>query len=420
MTGLNTAGDGSKARESLETIRGTLRTQVAEILRLNITQLSTLPISAVYDRVLDTPQLLHECFQVFRLQPELFKRVIIRQDKRPATSDDDVLWCGRNVEDVVKLVVRASAKRHFRANLPGADMSLAPPPPAPPGLMTSTAIRLGLKKPEPIKPYVPPLGQGDKLYKAFREHLRFEWQVPLIPHYTPLEASTVTRLGSRILALREPGQLQILASEGLTPEGYLPLLLDNAKRLRGPDQGIDANALNEAFTKLGLGSIFPGVEDTALRRAVSQIACMDPRMVQMLMPVLEEDLKRVTIFLFSAFTRMGETAFRQAFGPHGAIWAVQKLMKHMETSCRPWPTSLPGMKQASERAIAFAIDLDTGLPAKDKLKTPDPAPAVRPTATAARPGQAKPTAVPAKKPVPAALSASGPDRAARTPMALSR
>lgn len=406
MTGLDIAGDGSSARESLEAIRGTLRTQVADILRLNITQLSTLPPNAIYDRVLDTPQLLHECFQVFRLQPELFKRVVIRQDKRPATNDEDVLWCGRSVSDVVKLVVRASAKRHFRANLPGADISKAPPPPPPPNVLLSTAIRLGLRKPEPIKPYVPPLGQGDRLYKAFREHLRFEWQVPLIPHYTPLEVSTVTRLGSRILTLREPAQLKILASEGLTPEGYLPLLLDNAKRLRGPDQGIDANALSESFSKLGLDAIFPGVEDTALRRAVSQIACMDPRMVQMLMPVLEEDLKRVTIFLFAAFTRMGEQAFRQAFGSHGAIWAVQKLMKHMET-CRPWPTSLPGMKQASERALAFAIDLDTGLPAKE------------PKAAEKALAAARPPAPPAKKPA-AAVAASGPDRAARTPMALSR
>ena len=402
MTSLSIAGDGSIARESLETIRGTLRTQVAEILRLNISQLSTLPVNAVYDRVLDTPQLLHECFQVFRLQPELFKRMIIRQDKRPATNDEDLLWCGRSIADVVKLVVRASAKRHFRANLPGATMPKAPPP-APPSLLTSAAVRLGLKKAEPIKRLVPPLSQGDKLYKAFREHLRFEWQVPLIPHYTPLEVRTVTRLGPRILSLREPRQLKILAEEGLTPEGYLPLLLDTAKRLRGPDQGIDANALNEAFTKQGLDAIFPGVEDTALRRAVSQIACMDPRMVQMLMPVLEENLKQVTIFLFTAFTRMGEQAFRQAFGSHGAVWAVQKLIKHMET-CRPWPTSLPGMKQASERAIAFAIDLNTGLPAKDKLKPPAPGPA----------------AAPAKKPTPAAISGAGPDRAARTPIALSR
>ena len=227
--------------------------------------------------------------------------------------------------------------------------------------------------------------------------------MPLIPCYTPLEVSTVTRLGSRILALREPAQIQILVEEGLTPEGRLPLLLDNAKRLRGPDDGIDANSLTEAFTKLGLDAVLPELEGTQLRRAVSQIACMDPRVVQLLVPALETELRSVTVFLFTAFSRLGEKGFRQAFGPHGAMWAIQKLAKHLET-CRPWPRSLPSMKQASERALAFAIDLDSGLPAKDKLKTPDPGP----VASAAAP-------VGAKKPIPAAISGGGPSRASRAP-----
>lgn len=399
VTSLSLAQGGSTSQDSLETIRNVLKSQVSDILRLSMTQLSTLPPDAIYDRILNTPQLLHECFQVFRLQPDLFKRVVVRQDKHPVTSDQDVLWCGRTIADVVKLVVRASAKRYFRATLPAAPRPKAEPPP-PPSLLHSAAIRLRLKHPSPPKILKAPLGQGDRLYNAFRENLLFEWQVPLIPHYTPLEVSTIKRLGSRILALREPVQIQILAAEGLTPEGRLPLLLDNAKRLRGPDEGIDANSLTEAFTKLELEAVFPAMVDTQLRRAVSQIACMDPRVTQLLIPALETDLKTVTIFLFTAFTRMGEKAFRQAFGSHGAMWAVQKLAKHLET-CRPWPRSLPGMKQASERALAFAIDLDTGLPAKDKLKSPDPGPVPSASATA--------------KPTPAAISGGGPARASRAP-----
>ncbi len=409
MTSLSLAHSGRSSHDSLDAIRNVLKTQVSDILRLNITQLSTLPPDVVYDRILNTPQLLHECFQVFRLQPDLFKRVVVRADKRPVASDQDPLSCGRTVADVVKLVVRASAKRYFRATLPPAPRPKAPPPPPSPSLLNMAAIRLGLKEaPLPPKPPKAPLGQGDRLYRAFRENLLFEWQVPLIPCYTPLEVSTVTRLGSRILALREPAQIQILAEEGLTPEGRLPLLLDNAKRLHGPDQGIDANTLTEAFAKLGLEAVFPTLVDTQLRRAVSQVACMDPRVAQLLIPALETDLRSVAIFLFTAFVRLGEKAFRQAFGPHGAMWAVQKLAKHLET-CRPWPRALPSMKQASERALAFAIDLDSGLPAKDKLKTPDPGPVASATGAAAKPAPA------AKKPAPAAKSASGPDRASRAP-----
>ncbi|TAN70644.1 MAG: hypothetical protein EPN20_05415 [Magnetospirillum sp.] len=397
MTSLSIAHGGSTPQDRLDTIRSVLKTQVSDILRLNITQLSTLPPDTVYDRILNTPQLLHECFQVFRLQPDLFKRVVVRQDKHPVASDLDLLWCGRTVADVVKLVVRASAKRYFRATLPAPPRPKAPPPPS---LLHQAAVRLRLKQQQPKAPKAP-LGQGDRLYQAFRENLLFEWQVPLIPHYTPLEASIVTRLGSRILALREPAQIRILATEGLTPEGHLPLLLDNAKRLRGPDQGIDANALTEAFGKLELEGVFPALEDTHLRRAVSQIACMDPRVTQLLIPALETDLRSVTIFLFAAFSRLGEKGFRQAFGSHGAMWAVQKLAKHLET-CRPWPRSLPGMKQASERALAFAVDLDTGLPAKDKLKTPDPGPA--PSASA------NPAAAPARAARTPTVASSAPSR----------
>lgn len=402
MTSLSLSHGGMASPDHLDAIRKVLRTQVSDILRLNITQLSTLPLDEVYDRVLDTPQLLHECFQLFRLQSDLFKRVVVRPDKRPVASNQDPLWCGRSLDDVVRLVVRASAKRYFRATLPK-----APPPkpvrrPPPPGLWQSAAIRLRLKAP-PLPPVIPkaPLGQGDRLYRAFRANLLFEWQVPLIPHYTPLDVATVTRLGSRILTLREPAQIRILAEEGLTPEGNLPMLLDTAKRLRGPDQGIDANNLSEAFAKLDLETVFPVLVDTQLRRAVAQIACMDPRVAQLLIPALETDLKSVAVFLFTCFVRMGEKAFRQAFGPHGAIWAVEKLAKHLE-SCRPWPRSLPSMKQASERALAFAIDPETGLPAQTKLKTPDPGPVGSAVATA-------------KKPVAAGAAAGGPARASRIP-----
>ncbi len=367
MTAISLAGDRGLATDHLEAVRTTLKTQVADILRLHVGPLATLPQHLVYDQVLDTPALLHECFHIFRGQPDLFRTVMVRPDKRPVTSDQEQLWCGRTVADVVRLIVRASAKRYFRATLPPAPTPKAPRP-VRLGLMERTAIRFGLKEsPPPPRLLPPPLGPADRLYGAFRQNLLFEWQVPLIPGYATLEPPTVHRLGSRILALREPGQIDILAAEGLTPDGRLPLLLDDAKRLRGADNGIDANALQDAFTKLELDVLFPEMVDAHLRRAVAQIASINPRAVEMLIPALETNLRGVTVFLFAAFARLGEKGFRQAMGSHCAIWAMQKLARHIE-SCRPWPRSLPGMRQASEKALAFAIDLDSGLPAKDTRK----------------------------------------------------
>jgi len=390
------AQDGQDSQNYLDAIRAALRTQVSDILRLNMAQLSSLPQDAIYDQVLNDPQLLIECFQVFRNQPDLFRKVVMRPDKRPVTSDQDPLLCGRTLNQVVTLIVRASAKRYFRATLP------PPPPPrlvTPPKgtLVEQAAVRLKLKPPPPPPVVIRHQGKADHLYTAFRQNLLYEWQVPLIPGYATLELPTVTRLGERILDLRETSQIEILAAEGLTPEGYLPLLLSDAKRLRGPDGGLDANALSDVFIKLNLDALFPDLVDTALRRAVSQISCVDPRAVEQLLPVLELNIRSVAVFLFTAFHRMGEKAFRQALGPHCALWAVQKMAKYLE-SCRPWPRSLPGMKQASERALAYAFDLDTGLPAKDAPR------AAAPAAPATKPAPAAITGA-AKKPAPAASAA---------------
>ncbi|KIM00609.1 hypothetical protein CCC_03211 [Paramagnetospirillum magnetotacticum MS-1] len=347
-------------------MRETLRTQVSEILRVNIGKLSEIPQHLVYDHVLDTPDLLHECFQTFRNQPDLFRKVVFRKDKRPATQGDDELWCGRTLDHVVALVVRASARRYFREALP------APPPPPmvvepPPSILHKTAIKLGIKKPIHRAPYVAPQGPGDKLYTVFRDNLRFEWQVPLIPSYSSLTPSIVRVLGPRILKLREPTQIDILANEGLGPDGRLPLLLEDARRLRAVDGSIDSNALMEAFTKQGLDAIFPDLDDVALRKAVSQIAVMETKAVDMIFPALEYALKPVTVFLFAAYYKLELKGFRQAFGSHCALWAVQKLSKHLETQ-RPWPRSMPGMKSATLAALAHAIDLDSGMPASAPVR----------------------------------------------------
>lgn len=381
--------------DGLELVRNTLRTQVADILRVNVSQLSTVPPHMVYDHILNTPGLLHECFQVFRNQPDLFRKVVLRKDKRPATEGDDELWCGRTLDHVVALVVRASAKRYFREALPAPEMATVYV--EAPSLLHKTAMRLGLKKPAHREPTAAPLGAADKLYNAFRENLRYEWQVPLIPSYSNLHPGTVRSLGPRILKLRDAGQIDILAAEGLGPDGRLPLLLEDARRLRAVDGSIDSNALLEAFTKQGLAAVFPEMADeVALRMAVSQIAVMEIKAVEMLFPAMEYALKPVTVFLFAAYAKLDLKGFRQAFGPHCALWAVQKLSKHLETQ-RPWPRSVPGMRSATLAALSYAIDLSSGMPASSPI----------------RPAPQATTAPPAAAPPAGNGAAAGPDRASR-------
>ncbi|EME69573.1 hypothetical protein H261_12584 [Paramagnetospirillum caucaseum] len=402
----------------MDAVRNTLRTQVSDILRINIGQLSAVPQHEVYDHVLNTPGLLHECFQVFRSQPDLFRKVVLRKDKRPATEGGEELWCGRTLDHVVALVVRASAKRYFRDAMPAPE---APPPVAvqAPSLLHKTAIKLGIKKPIHRAPYVAAKGPGDKLYEVFRDNLRYEWQAQLIPSYSALHPSTVRVLGPRILKLRESAQIDILAAEGLGPDGRLPLLLEDARRLRAVDGSIDSNALMEAFTKQGLEAVFPELDEVALRKAVSQIAVMETKTVDMIFPALEFALKPVTVFLFAAYTKLEMKGFRQAFGPHCALWAVQKLGKHLETQ-RPWPRSMPGMKAASLAAMAHAIDLDSGMPASATVRPP-PKSVTGVPSNAAVPSMASapPPLPPSLKPSGTAANNSGLERASRRAKPLS-
>jgi hypothetical protein len=115
---------------------------------------------------------------------------------------------------VVTLVVRAIAKRHFQARL-----SPRPIQPLPLSVQPSPWRRLllllGLVRSKPAKPHRRRKAtRADGLYRALREFLLYEWQVPLIPHYAPLPVPLVRTLGPRILEYRDPEQLQELATNG--------------------------------------------------------------------------------------------------------------------------------------------------------------------------------------------------------------
>lgn len=392
-------------QQQLAAIRDALKTHIVTILHAQVPELSNLSPHAVYDHILSSPEMLHQCFQVFREKPDLFRKVVITPAHRPVTSGDEPLLCGRTLDEVVALVVRTSAKRYFRSTL-GVGTRPIYAPLAPPSLLQKAAIQIGLKKPPRRRILGTEDGPGDTLYSAFRANLLFEWQVPLLPNYATLEPRVVSKLGARILDLRDPKQIDILAADGLTPEGFLPLMLADATRLCDVQGGLSPAALAEAFTKLGLEAMFPLFDETGLKRAVSQMSVMDPTAVLALIPALERDLRAFTVFIFSVFSKLEPKAFKQALGPHCPQWAVQKLAKHIQT-CRPWPRSLPGMKTASEKALAFAFDTLTGLPAKDVVRSPvitappKPSPAAKVAATAPKP------------PPPAH---SGHSRAARTPV----
>jgi hypothetical protein len=158
---------------------------------------------------MDNPRLVEACFKLFRSQHNRFQAVVTQPDGQPAAADADLLSCGRTLGEAISLVVRAVARRYFHTF----DRTYAPrstPDPRPQRLSgwATLLAALGLRAP----PRVPPnkARRAEDLFRALREFLIYEWQVPLIPLYAPLPVSVVAAVGPLLLLLREPEQIEAL------------------------------------------------------------------------------------------------------------------------------------------------------------------------------------------------------------------
>lgn len=374
MTGKKAPTRWSTADPGIEAIRGALEGPVIEVLRHEVLGLKGLPRNAAYDKTMNDPKILDECLRLFRQRPELFANVVMDEGKRPVTADHDVLACGRTLAEAVALVVRAAARRYFRAKLDFRSKFQAPPPKV--SLMKRMGVALGLSHPPPAPKHAPkPHARSEALYQAIREHLRFDWQVLLIPHYTPMSPSLVTDLGSRLLDIREAAELQALSAPGNMPrDGRVPLLLDDAKRLMASGKEvIDPEILWRVVQQMDLARLFPNKSDVnQIRRAVSQVSNTHVDVLRALLPVLGGDIRRFTAFLMIAYTTAGEQRFKQDFCQSGQVHAARKLAERL-SRIEPPPPCLDDMKRvyAAMLSTAYVGGVEAGpsrLEAQPKLK----------------------------------------------------
>lgn len=312
----------------VDTVRTVLRRDVADILRDNIPALSLVPRDKVYDRVMDDPHLLHQGFQLFRARPDLFKGVVLNRQRAFPTDDGDMLWCGRTLAEIIALVVRACARRYFKRRLSGPKPKPLPMPQV--GLFKGIAISLGLAQPpqRPKRKRWP--SPAEKLYAALRDLLRFEWQVPLIPAYAALSPQLVTSLGEQLLEVRDPLKVQILAdqsAETALVDGKIPLLLDGAKRMMTPTDTINAEVLWSVCQKMRMAALFPGYDVGEMRKAVSLVAATSPAALKHLLPVLGDDIRKFTLYLFTAYGKFGPARYRQVLGADGQTWVVEAMAR---------------------------------------------------------------------------------------------
>ncbi len=202
------------AAAAVERVNDTLRGPVIDIFLEHVPGLRGLGREQAFELIMGNPKLVEECFKLFRRKPDLFEQVLVGPDGESVSDANQQLQCGRTLNEVVALIVRAVARRHFLERF--RPVRAAKPEPPPPSLW-QRMLRLLRKPPPPPRPRRQAT-RGDRLYQAMREFLLYEWQLPLIPHYTPLPVATVRTLGPRILEYRDTRQLKSLLLDGPPPE----------------------------------------------------------------------------------------------------------------------------------------------------------------------------------------------------------
>jgi hypothetical protein len=207
---MTAASNAIRSSTPVDQINAALKGSVIDSLRHFIPSLSAYSNEEAFNVILSSPEMTQRSFRAFRDHPDAFADVLRTADDQPVTKDSDILSCGRTLAQVVALVVQAVAKRYFRA-------------------------KLSLRRAVPVTRREPSLGEkvsrylfggpsesavrraqshGDRLFQAMRDHLLFEWQLRLIPHYVGLPVPLVQALGARLLEFKEIEDIQWMVRTG--------------------------------------------------------------------------------------------------------------------------------------------------------------------------------------------------------------
>lgn len=207
---MTAAGYAIRNGTPVDKINGALKGSVIDTLRHFIPSLGAYTNEEAFNLILSSPEMTQRSFRVFRDHPDAFADVLRTQDDQPISHDEDTLSCGRTLTQVVALVVQAVAKRYFRAKL---SLRRAVPASASEPSITDKVSRFLFGGPSEAAARRAQ-SHGDRLFQAMRDHLLFEWQLKLIPHYVGMPVPLVQALGIRLLEFREIEDIQWMVRTG--------------------------------------------------------------------------------------------------------------------------------------------------------------------------------------------------------------
>jgi hypothetical protein len=319
---------------ALDRLNDVLRGPVVDIFLTHVPAFQGFNRKQAYELVMNNPQLADECFKLFRKRPELFEHVLAGPDGTVVTDEERPLSCGHTLRDVTAMVVRAVARRHFLSRFaPG-----SPPEPAPeqaPAWFRRSLLRL-FRKPPPAAKAKRKATRGDSLYRAMRHHLLYDWQLPLIPHYTPLPVSLVRRLGARILDYRSPMELRVLLLEGPSDKADVSAEVASAPPSTGsgPPSGraaainAKASAMWTISQTLGLAKLFE-IDEVEMRRTVVRASAASGSVITSL-GAAGLKMRNLVVVLCTFDRRLGHARMPVLFGSRAHPTFIAALAEHIQ------------------------------------------------------------------------------------------
>jgi len=362
MAASEVAGNGGNA---VRRVNETLQGSVLGILSQFLPELKKLPAGRAYEKTLDDIPLLERCFKVFRSQRDKFQTVLVDETQKPVTDDSTTLACGRSLEQVVAMIVRTAAKRHFRRR----HTPLRPQAKAAHERLHQRLTKL-FKTPPPPLHTTPLRGRADELYDALKANLLHEWQVPLVPTYAEMSPNLARSLGDKLLELTDIAMLRRVVDD---PEEAAKLFEtpeqqqathDTAPRrderarlsdILAPGGGLKIEAFAKVLQHADLrAQLRPRPADLPLSTPLRETGTMAAKL---LVAELGLRLDQVATVLLVAHETIGTEAFARFFGPTADAAIVIRMTQRARQS---------GLTQTSD--LTQCADF-----VRQLFKRPDPA-----------------------------------------------
>ncbi|CAA7618168.1 conserved hypothetical protein [Candidatus Terasakiella magnetica] len=322
---------------AVRVINDTLKGPVARIFRGIVPAFGDLSGGEFYDTVMGSSDLLHGCILILRRHPEHFRELLVDAKGRTVNDDFVRLACGRSLHDIIGMLVRTHAKRHFRSVLGGDPND--------------------------------PTSRSGRMYQAMNEYLIHDWQVPLVPHYAPLPLHKVREMGPRLLDIREAELLDAIATAaGPTPPPLpklttLPLPEPGAhptmvivRRPAPPEEAGPQHTPQEEFwwdaiTDRKVADILGPRNNNELRELVAALAGVNDSVRTELFAGLSLTTFQAATCLATAFRVMGRTGFTGTFGNPGKPAQIAKIATQMKKRGVSSRTDLKALVGHTEGAL---------------------------------------------------------------------